>query len=247
MKVTLELFEGPLDLLLYLIKKNHLDIYNIPIKEVTRQYLEYLDLMHLLDIAVASEYLLMAATLIQIKSRMLLPRPPEEQPPEEDPREELVRRLIEYEKYKQIAEKLREKHKERETFIPRKSPAELEAFAGEDFYLEANIFDLITAFKNVLKDIPKDLFLKVIDDEFTVEGKMQELLGALRAQAEIKLSVLFKKTKSKLEIIALFLALLELIRLKEIRVAQQHLFSDIVIVRREPITETTAENAAYGG
>lgn len=241
MKVKLELFEGPLDLLLYLIKKNHLDISNIPIKEVTQQYLEYLELMQLMDINIASEYLLMAATLIQIKSRMLLPKPEEEAQQEADPREELVQRLLEYEKYKQIAEKLKEKHKERETFIPRKSPLSLESFEGDDFYLEANIFDLITAFKNVLKDIPKDMFLQVISDEFTVEGKIHEILHLLLDQKQIKLTEIFLKSKSKQEIIAYFLAILELIRLKELTVAQEKMFGEIMIMRREARPEAHVE------
>lgn len=246
MKVKLELFEGPLDLLLYLIKKNHLDIYNIPIKEVTQQYLDYLELMKLLDISVAGEYLLMAATLIQIKSRMLLPRPQEEAPAELDPREELVQRLIEYEKYKQIAEKLKEKHKERETLIPRQSPLDLAKFEGEEFYLEANIFDLITAFKNVLKDIPKDMFLQVISDEFTVEGKIHELLHLLMSQSQISIQSLFERSKNKLEIIAYFLAILELIRLKEIGVAQEKLFGEIMITRRDAPAKPAAETH-HGG
>jgi len=246
MKVKLELFEGPLDLLLYLIKKNHVDIYNIPIKEVTAQYLEYLELMKMLDISVAGEYLLMAATLIQIKSRLLLPRPQEEAQPEADPRDELIQKLLEYEKYKEIAEKLREKHKERESFIPRKSPLALEAFEGEDFYLEANIFDLINAFKNVLKDIPKDMFLQVIADEFTVEGKIHEILHLLTSEKKVHLQSLFSSTKNKLEIIAYFLAILELIRLKEAVVAQEKMFGEIVIVKRES-PAAAAEGTTYGG
>ena len=119
MKIRLDIFEGPLDLLLYLIKKDHLNVYDIPITEVVGQYLQFLELMKFLDINIASEYMVMAATLINIKSKMLLPKPPEPEQPEVDPREELVKRLLEYEKFKEAADFLKEKEKERLKYITR--------------------------------------------------------------------------------------------------------------------------------
>jgi segregation and condensation protein A len=231
MKVRLEIFEGPLDLLLYLIKRNHVNIHDIPISLVLEQYLEYLKLLKLLDINIASEYLVVAATLIQIKSRTLLPNNEEESSDkeEEDPREELVRKLLEYQKYKQAAETLRDKEKERFKYLTR--PDSLGAYKPEDLYFEASIFDLITAFKNALEDIPKDIFLEVIKDEFTVEQKIHDILHLLLSHPKIEISRLFSNAKNKLEIVANFLAILELIRLKEIGVFQENLFGNIIVVK----------------
>ena len=231
MKIKLEIFEGPLDLLLYLIRKNHIDIKDIPIALVLQQYLEYLELMKLLDINIASEYLVMAATLIQIKSRLLIPRPssPEEITEEEDPRQELVRKLLEYQKYKQAAKFLKEKEAERLKYLRR--PDSLLNYNPEEVYFEASIFDLISAFKSALKDIPKEVFLEVIKDEFTVEEKIHDILHLLLVEEKVELGELFKKAKNKLEIVAFFLAILELIRLREISVFQEGLFGKIVIAR----------------
>ena len=231
MKVRLELFEGPLDLLLYLIKKSHIDIHDIPISLVLDQYLEYLELFKLLDINVVSEYMVMAATLIQIKSRMLLPRSEEELQEEEeiDPREELVKRLLEYQKYKEVAKSLKERELHRIKFLRR--PDSLIDYKPDEVYFEASIFDLITAFKTALKDIPKDIFFEVIKDEFTVEQKIHDILHLLLVNAVVEINQLFSKAKNKLEIVATFLAILELIRLKEIGVFQEGLFGKIVVTR----------------
>ncbi|MBN2120668.1 MAG: segregation/condensation protein A [Candidatus Omnitrophica bacterium] len=230
MKVKLEIFEGPLDLLLYLIKKNHINVSDIPIAIVLGQYLEYLEFLKLLDINIASEYLVMAATLIQIKSRMLLPRPEEEAQEEEvDPREELVNKLLEYQKYKDIANSLRDKELHRIKFLRR--PDSLLDYKPEEVYFEASIFDLITAFKSALKDVPKEIFFEVIKDEFTVEQKIHDILHLLLVDSVIELGQLFLKAKNKLEVVATFLAILELIRLKEIGVFQEGLFGKIIITR----------------
>ena len=172
MKIRLDIFEGPLDLLLYLIKKDHLNVYDIPIAEVVNQYIQFLELMQLLDINVASEYMVMAANLISIKSKMLLPREEVEEELEEDPREELIKKLLEYEKFKEAAEFLRDKEVERNRYYRRPS----QDSAPTEVYIEASIFDLISAFKTALKEIPKDIFFEVIKDEFTVEEKMHDLL-----------------------------------------------------------------------
>ena len=231
-KVKLDVFEGPLDLLLYLIKKNEIDIYDIPIADITEQYLEYLDLMRMLDLNIAGEFLVMAATLIHIKSKMLLPPDEKELLPEEeeDPREELVRRLVEYKKFKEVAGILQDLEGQRKKMFTRDIPFEAEP--GEVFF-EASLFDLITAFTRVLKDVPKDIFQEIIKDEFTVERKVHDLLHMLVKSPALSLFSLFNNSKNKQEIIATFLAVLELIRLKEILVVQNRNFSDIEIIRNE--------------
>ncbi|MDP3142638.1 MAG: segregation/condensation protein A, partial [Candidatus Omnitrophota bacterium] len=163
-KLKLDIFEGPLDLLLYLIKREEINIYDIPIAKVTEQYLQYMELMKLLNLDVVGDFLVTAATLIQIKSKMLLPQDnvaPEEE--EVDPRDELVRRLLEYKKFKEIAEELRHKEVARQNFFIRTaSEKPSEDGAEEEIYFEASLFDLISAFNQALKDVPKELFYEVI-------------------------------------------------------------------------------------
>jgi len=236
-KIRLEMFEGPLDLLLYLVKKDHLNIYDIPIAKVTGQYLEYINLMQLLDLNIVGEFLVMAATLMQIKSKMLLPAEElaalEEQ---EDPRAELVKRLLEYEKFKQIAENLKQREiSQQEVFKRPKTdpPADTNVLDKQGVYFEASIFDLINAFSQALKDIPREVFYEVIKDQYTVEQKVHDILHLLLVQTEIKLSELFSKSKSKMEIIVIFLAILELVKMKEIIARQDVEFEDIVIARNK--------------
>jgi len=231
------MFEGPLDLLLYLVKKDHLNIYDIPIAKVTQQYLEYINLMQLLDLNIVGEFLVMAATLMQIKSKMLLPAEelvsPEEQ---EDPRAELVKRLLEYEKFKQIAENLKQREISQQDVFKRPKNEELleiKSAEKQDTYFEASIFDLINAFSQALKDVPREVFYEVIKDQYTVEQKVHDILHLLLVQSEIKLSELFAKTKSKLEIIVIFLAILELAKMKEIIARQNVEFEDIIISRNK--------------
>jgi len=235
-KIKLEIFEGPLDLLLYLVKKDHLNIYDIPISKVTEQYLQYINLMQLLDLNIAGEFLVMAATLMQIKSKMLLPaeegQAGEEE--QEDPREELVRRLLEYEKFKEIAEELRQKETDqREVFKRPKGEVDTEAPKDGEVYFEASIFDLINAFSKALKDVPKEVFYEVVKDQFTVEQVTHEILHLLLVKSEVRLSELFSKAKDKMGVIVTFLAVLELIRVKEIIARQDRLFEDIEILRNK--------------
>ncbi|MCX5698866.1 MAG: segregation/condensation protein A [Candidatus Omnitrophica bacterium] len=235
-KIRLDMFEGPLDLLLYLVKKDHLNIYDIPIAKVTQQYLEYINLMQLLDLNIVGEFLVMAATLMQIKSKMLLPAEElgvlEEG---EDPRAELIKRLLEYEKFKQIAENLKQREISQQEVFKRpkiEEPADAKALGKqEDKYFEASIFDLINAFSRALKDIPREVFYEVIKDQYTVEQKVHDILHLLLVQTEIKLSELFAKSKSKIEIIVIFLAILELAKMQEIIARQDAEFQDIIIAR----------------
>lgn len=222
-------------MLLYLVKKEHLNIYDIPIAKVTEQYLQYLELMRLLDLNIAGEFLVMAATMMQIKSKMLLPV--EESPEleeEEDPRAELVKRLLEYEKFKEIAQELREREtRQREVFKRPKLETQNEIPLKAQGYFEASIFDLITAFSKALADVPKDLFYEVIKDEFTIEEKIHQILHLLLLEPAVYISELFVRAKNKIEIIVTFLAILELIRMKEIIACQENLFAEIEISRNK--------------
>jgi segregation and condensation protein A len=232
-KIKLDIFEGPLDLLLYLVKKDHLNICDIPIAQVTEQYLQYLELMRLLDLHIAGEFLVMASTLLHIKSRVLLPAPPvsQEQQEEEDPRQELMRKLLEYQQYKEAAILLRDKELTRQNIFTR--APQLPVDGQGEVYFEASIFDLFTAFSNALKEVPKELIYEVIRDEFTVEQKIHVLVHMLLKEPMLSLSSLFAKAKNKLEMIVTFLAILELIHLKEVVVIQKEMFSDIQIMRNQ--------------
>ena len=236
-KVKLEVFEGPLDLLLYLIKKDEIDICDIPVSRITDQYLEYLDFMKLLDLDIAGEFLVMAATLMQIKSRMLLPAQgvEEQQQEEEDPREELVRRLLEYKKFKDAAGRLHVKEAMQKDVFARKIPEDARLKDDSERSFEASLFDLIGAFSKVMKEVPKELFYKVMKAEFTVEEKMHDIFHMLVKKSIIKFKDLFKDTKDKLEIVTTFLAILELMRLKEIIVTQNKAFGGIKIKRNKEL------------
>jgi segregation and condensation protein A len=232
-KVKLEVFEGPLDLLLYLIKKEELNIYDIPIARVTDQYLEYLELMQLLDLDIAGEFLVMAATLMHIKSRTLLPPDQLEQDEaEEDPRAELVRRLLEYKKFKEAASQLASMESQQKHLFPRVGSAEPEPIeVPRDILFDANLFDLITAFTKVLKDIPKEVFHEIVKDEFTVAQKMHDIIHMMVEKTSIFFMELFRAARNKREMITIFLALLELIKQKIVVVKQAQVFGDIEIIR----------------
>ncbi|MFH1655345.1 MAG: segregation/condensation protein A [Candidatus Omnitrophota bacterium] len=244
-KIKLDFFEGPLDLLLYLIKKNEVNIYDIPISTITEQYLQYIEVMKLLDLDIVGEFLVVAATLMQIKSKMLLPQP-DESPEEEieDPRAELINRLLEYQKYKDAADDLRQREIARKNLFTREPDKKTEErFLREpgEVYFEANLFDLISAFSKAMKEVPREIFYEVMRDEFTVDQKIHDILHILLEEPEISLQTIFLKAVNKLEIIASFLAILELIRLKEITIIQRQLFGEIRILRNKENIEPYAE------
>lgn len=220
-QVALPAFQGPLDLLLHLIKQNKVDIYNIPISLITKQYLEYLELMKELDLEIASEFLVMAATLIYIKSKMLLPK--QDQPEqEEDPTKELVEQLIEYEKIKEASNFLKERYQFWSKAFPRNTSKEKEVFLEE-----LSIFDLFHAFKKLLdKPQPK---IYIPKEEVKVEEKLNQILNVLKFKKSITFQELFSPNSSKLEIIVTFLALLELLRLKIVKAYQKNPFGEILI------------------
>jgi segregation and condensation protein A len=233
-RIRLPEFEGPLDLLLYLIKKNEVDIHDIPIAPITRQYMEYLDLMKELNLDVAGEFMVMAATLIHIKSKMLVPVNPTEAEGDEeteDPRDELVRRLLEFQRYKEAAGLLHQKREIRAATWIRPDTA-LPAFgdAGEEM-LEAGLYDLIGAFKELLERRKTLLAHEVEHEGKSVEQRMEELLALLREGQSLEFLELFAREETKAGMILTFLALLELIRLKRIKVYQRGLFGPIRVFR----------------
>jgi segregation and condensation protein A len=246
-KVRLDIFEGPLDLLLYLIKKEELDIYNIPITKITEQYLEQLALMETLDLEIAGEFLVMAATLMQIKSRMLLPPDPEGvETEQEDPRAELVRRLLEYKAFKEASERLRGFESRRGGMFTRLN-VEPEIDSGDSPLVEVSIFDLLSALAKVLKTLPKEAAHEIGKDEFSVAEKVHEIYHRLLKDPVIRLGELFRSAKNKFEAITTFLAVLELIRQKEIAVAQDTHFGEIEVRRNaaktQPPTAASEGNA----
>ncbi|MCK4852360.1 MAG: segregation/condensation protein A [Candidatus Omnitrophica bacterium] len=243
-KVKLNVFEGPLDLLLFLIKKERIDVYDIPVSRITEQYLAYLEVMELLDLNIAGEFLVMAATLIHIKSKMLLPPEEDREDAEgsEDPREELVRKLVEYKKYKEASYQMRAVlDKSRDVFFRKGGGGKEKSFAdreGECF--EAGLFELISAFRKVLKNIPKKKFHEVIKDRFTVADKMHSIYHLLAGKPRIYFSALFGKAENRDEVIATFLAVLELIRLREIIIVQNSFFGGIEIIRDPGVVKDSA-------
>ena len=241
--MKLEIFEGPLDLLLHLVKQSHLEITKIPIAEITDQYLKYLELMQALDLEIAGEFLVMAATLMQIKSRMLLP--PEALTPEEaeepDPSQELIQRLLEYQRFKQAAELLSTMEKNRFVQLSRPVPPDGSAVVETEELKEASLFDLLNAFSLFMKgQVSRDLFHEVIKDEFTVEEKIGILRGLIQERGKLGFAELFGDAKNVFEVVATFLALLELIRLKEILVRQAQHFGEILILRNTDELKATA-------
>jgi len=234
-KVKLEVFEGPLDLLLYLIKKEEVDIYDIPIERITTQYMEYLTLMQMLNLEVAGEFLVMAATLMYIKSRMLLPADQQvtdtEEEGGEDPRWELIRQLVEYKKFKDAALQLGRREEEQANVFARRGDIGIEVDA-EVPLAEVSIFDLINAFNDVLKKASgRADFREIIEEKFAVSDKIEEILYTLRNRSEIVFSALFARATSRTEFVVLFLALLELIRLKRLKVRQERAFGEIHVVK----------------
>jgi len=234
-QVHLPIFEGPLDLLLHLIKINEIDIYDIPIAAITEQYLEYLELMKELNLDIASEYLVMAATLAYIKSKMLLPSPKEdkEEETEEDPRKELVQRLLDYQKFKKAAEKLEgRKILGRDVFA--RSGAEEKEEDEVEVEVEVNLFDLIEALRGILKKVEtQDKILDFTKEKIVIKDKMMEIIEELKAVKYVIFQDLFSSAEDRYEIIVTFIALLELIRIQKVRAVQFQEFGSIRIYLRE--------------
>jgi len=236
-KLKLDVYEGPLDLLLYLIRKEDVDVINIPIAKITEQYLQFIDVMKLLDLDFVGDFLVMAATLMHIKSRMLLPpENPDEEQMEEDPKDALIRRLTEYQHFKEIAGDLQGKEQARKDLFPRPPDEEQKKKwkdEAREVYIETNLFDLISAFSDALQRIPEDVIHEIIKEHFTVEQKIHELLHLLLDRESVLINEVFQRCRNKEEAIVTFLALLELIRLQEIKAFQKRAFAEIEICRNK--------------
>jgi len=233
-KVKLEIFEGPLDLLLYLIKQDEIDIYEISLERITSQYLEYLQAFKELNIDIAGEFIVMAANLIYLKSRALLPahvQPPDEEAEEEDPRWDLIRQLVEYKKFKDAAAQLSQREIEQSNLFARMSDS-AEA-APERPLGDVSVFDLINAFNKVLKRIAEksEDLREIFEENYTVSDKIDLLMKMVGAGVPLKFTELFASAASRTEIVVTFLALLELIRLKQVRCVQESAFGDIELRR----------------
>jgi segregation and condensation protein A len=239
-KVSLDVFEGPLDLLLYLIKKDEVDIYDIPIGRITDQYMEYLELMKVLDLNIAGDFLVMSATLMLIKSRMLLPvedRKDESDEEEEDPRWDLVRQLVEYKKFKDAADHLEDLELHMENVFGRESE-HVELGQKPDVDLkDASIFDLIASFNEALGRVKEEDLQEIFAEEYTVGQKVTYIVENLKAVKRMVVSDLFGGMQSRQEIVCTFLAVLELVKLNRIACVQDERFGGIVVEPREPEPE----------
>jgi segregation and condensation protein A len=236
-KVELDMFEGPVDLLLYLIKRDEIDIYDIPIETITKQYMAYLETFKMLNIGLAGEFLVMAANLCYIKSRMMLPKhvqPPEEDADEEDPRWDLIKQLIEYKKFKEAARQLAEKEETQQNLFSHK-PDKIKSAEGEERPLsdDVSVFDLIRAFQSILDRFQDDSLGEIVDDQFTVSDKIAYILDQVDPGGTISFIDLFKSAASKNEMIVTFLAVLELMKLNYFKVQQKVVLGEINLRRNE--------------
>jgi segregation and condensation protein A len=232
--VRLANFEGPLDLLLHLIKKSEVSIYDIPITLVTKQYLEYIDLMQELNLDVAGEFLVMAATLIHIKSRMLLPRAdPTQEDPQEDPREALMRRLLEHQKFKAAAELLHERETLRSAQWTRPD-GPLAEIAGEapEPEIDVDLFSLISAFRAVVERARQRPKVYLPSEQISIEDRIEQLMAKLSETEACGFEDLFAEVQTRAGLIVTFLAMLEMIRLKLIRVFQSGVLGPIRVYKR---------------
>ena len=240
---NLDIFEGPLDLLLHLIKEQKMDIYDIRIAEITKQYLSYLDLLSELNLEMVGEYLVMAAELAKIKSKTLLPIPETEEDvltaAGEDPRAELMRRLLEYQRYKEAAFELRQKEYDQQQLFSRTGEVVLEN-SEEELLIEANVFDLLTAFQKVLKEksFKKNYEIKVTT--LSVSDRISGILEILNASESVTFDSLFTSLNTKQEVIVTFLAILELMRMQLIRSQQVRQF-DVIRIYTAVDRETQEE------
>jgi len=232
--VTLDGFTGPLDLLIHLIKRNEVNIYDIPVALITAQYLEYLEIIKELNLDVAGDFLVMAATLIHIKSRMLLPRPdPSQEDPEEDPRDALVHRLLEYQRFKAAAGLLHEREEWRSAQWQRPDDR-VASLAGEDAEpeVEVDLFSLMAAFKAVLDRVKQRPTVRIPGAQLSIEARIQQLLARLSETEACGFEDLFEDASTRQDLIVTFLALLEMIRTRLVKVFQAGMFGAIRVYRR---------------
>jgi segregation and condensation protein A len=240
LEVHLEMFEGPLDLLLFLIKKNDLDIYNIPISQITKEYLVYLELMKELNLEMAGEFLVLAATLMAIKAKTLLPSQEAEENEGPDPRAELVAKLVEYQKFKQAAAFLEKRADEFKDVFYRGVPT----FDESEKSLSISMFDLMDALREVL-DRAEDADKKeVLGEEFPIEEKIAKIMHLLQRASSVSWEEIFADERKRRGIISCFLALLELTKLQKIFIRQDENFGKITIFKKEAPSDAPSANDA---
>jgi segregation and condensation protein A len=227
LKIKIGEFAGPLDLLLFLIKQEQANIFDIPIAKITQKYLEYIQIMKKLDIAVAADFLVMAATLIEIKSRMLLPRDPKAEAEEEfeDPRQELVDRLIEYEKFKSAAGMLYERSTIEQAIFTR-GPIESDENNAE---VDASVFDLLTVFQKIAALHLDEVKMEIEREEISLADMIKSLRQRIFELGEVNLLQFFEEMRSKRELVTAFIAVLEIVRTEGIRLLQKTTFGDIIL------------------
>ncbi len=227
LKISIGDFAGPLDLLLFVIRQEQANIFDIPIARITEKYLEYIRLMKRLDIAVAADFLVMAATLIEIKSRMLLPRDPfaAEDEETEDPRKELVDRLLEYEKFKTAAGMLYERSTIEQAIFTR-GPIESDDEVGE---IDATVFDLLTVFQKIVARHKEEIKLEIHREEISLADMLRTLKTRLASLGELSMLRFFEEMDSKRELVTAFIAVLEIVRTEGVRLVQKTTFGDIVL------------------
>lgn len=243
-QVRIENFEGPLDLLLHLIKKNEINICDIPVAMIAQQYLEYLEAIEELNLNVAGDFLVMAATLLQIKSKMLLPVDETADDDEEgpDPREELVRRLLEYKAYKEAARQLDDQEKMWREIFWREQAFSVEEEVEEDLPLDnVSLFDLVDALKDVLERNPASRLIEIVPDNLTVRERMNLILETLEGKDSVSFAALFEGSSHRMVVVVTFLALLELMRLRVARVFQAETFGPILVSRMFSLVPDPAE------
>ncbi len=231
--IKLEIFEGPMDLLLHLIRKHELDIYDIPVALITQQYLEYLELMKSLDMEIAGDFLVMASTLTHIKSKMLLPPPenPENEEDGVDPRAELIRRLLEYKQFKDAALSLEQKEALWSQVHTRPAEAASGAPADDEPLLfDFHLFDLLSALKDVMSRVP-DANFEITAESVSITDKISHILGRLEAADSVLFSDLFEGSASRLQVIVTFMALLELMKTRVVKVMQVERFGAIRLMK----------------
>ena len=243
--VKLEVFEGPLDLLLHLIDKNKIDIYDIPIVEITEQYMEYIRQLETEDMNVMSEFLLMAATLLDIKCKMLLPKEEDEEGETEDPREELVQKLLEYKMYKYMSFELKDREMDasknyyKQPTIPKEVAAYQPPIDYDELLADLNLSRLHEIFQATLKrqedrkDPIRSQFGKIEKDEINVDEKMVYIQDYIRSHRRFSFRQLLEKSHNKMEIVITFLTILEMMKMGQITIEQEQLFDDIMITSKE--------------
>ena len=239
-----QVYDGPLDLLLDLIRKQDIDIYDIPIARITAQYLGYVEKIRPLDVNIAAEFIYMAAMLVQIKSRMLLPRDPDAPKEADDPREELVNRLLEHEKFKSAAQMLQQKQQLEDAVVSNPTLKEFVNDEGAEAEMAADVIDLVRTFRQILERAKNRPLLQVDEDQVTV-GQMIDYLRRRLALEDkpVRLKQVLRNVQSRNALVCMFLALLELVRLQAILLRQERVFGDILLKKHTSFDAVMAEQA----